>query len=172
MDRITTIDQAEVERHRENLSAQEAGYDQPCPGSRLKLDDDVQWLGFVNARIVWGHPNDGAFYGYAPDVFGPETAPVPLDVGYVNDRAPADSNEEPLPIYPEDPPQQFAQQPGVKEHLAGKQGKGKGKTHKNPDAAEIKQALTKLLASLPKEAAKNLRQYVKKHRSDITLPEE
>ena len=96
------------------------------------------------------------------------TSSVLLDVGYVNDRAPADPNEEPLPIYPEEPAQQFAQQPGVREHA---QKKAK-KTNANPSGDEVKQALTKLIQSLPKDAQKKFRAYVKQHRADIQLPEE
>lgn len=162
MERLN-LNQEDVERNRDTLREPEAASEQPCPGSHLKHDDDIQWLGFVNGRVLWGHPHPQTFYAYAPEIFG--DAPVPLDIGYVNDRAPADPEETPMPLYPEEPPQQFAQQPGVADAA-------KKKKPKKPDAEETKRILQELLKQIPPDAAKKARAYIREHKSEIKLPEE
>jgi hypothetical protein len=159
MDRIT-VNETKCEAQRQAAEAAYPNKSDPCPGTRLELNDDVLWLGFINARVLWGHDEAASFCGYAPDIFGEDVYAV-LDVGYVSDRAPADPEAEPLPIF--DPQQQLAQQPDAKRGLKPRA--------KNPDAAEVKRVLTELLATLPPEARKKARAYIKQHRGDIDLPE-
>lgn len=165
MDRLD-LDQQKVEEMRDLLREPEAGHDQPCPGSVLKQNDDIEWLGFIRGRVLWGHPDPLYFYVYTPEVFGIDGYAA-LDVTYVDDRAPADPQETPMPLYPEAPSQQLAVQ-------SAQQADGLDATKPQkpkPSKEEVTAALTKLLQSLPKDVRKNAREYIRKHRSDITLPE-
>lgn len=103
MDRSETIDQAAVEIWRAyyELEPAYAAYGDPVPSSYLKLDDDVMWGG-VPLRVVWGCDDPFSFLGYNQDIFG-DSVPS-FDARLIDDRAPADPEEEPLPIFPPDPP--------------------------------------------------------------------
>jgi hypothetical protein len=155
------ISQASAEQFHDIIASMEVGYEQPCPGSNLKTYDDVQWLGFIDARILWGHPDPDSFYVYAPDFIG-EGYGV-LDVRYITDRAPVDENEPPFPIYPEE-------QVTALRRFGAPIAPDAAKLALNPH--EVKRALQKLIKSLPKDAQKTARAFVKKHRSDIQLEEQ
>lgn len=96
MDRLD-IDQERVEELRDQYRALYPDYEKPCPGSNLKLDDDVEWQG-MHVRIVWGHDHPRYFNAYGPGYFGDVV--VNLDGRLVTDRAPVDPEEPPLPIWP------------------------------------------------------------------------
>lgn len=162
MNRLQNLDQSRIDFHRGVAQQNYPDYAKPCPGTYLKVDDDVQWLGFVDGRVLWGHDEPQYFFLYAPDIFG--DVAVPVDVGYVNDRAPADPQESPLPIF--EPSPQYAQQPGARDAQ-----KSKGKT-KTADASEARRVLQETLKKLPKENAKQAREYIRTHRADIALPDD
>jgi hypothetical protein len=99
MDRSETIDQERVVYWR-TFFQHEPGYTEygdPVPESVLKLDDDVMWAGLV-LRVVWGTDDPNSFLAYNQDVFG-DTVPS-FDARQIEDRAPLDPEEEPMPIFP------------------------------------------------------------------------
>lgn len=144
MDRLN-YDQTRVEQVRtdvQNVSTY-AGKSTPLPGTALKLDDDVMWLDFLPLRVVWGYETSDFFFGYNPEV--DIDAATYYDGIYITDRAPADSQETPMPIYP-----QQAQQP-----------QGNRKKH------DPKRALQDLLKRLSPEAAKHVRELARAKRSEL-----
>lgn len=141
MDRLT-LDEARVTELREDMQSNYPDYEKPCPGSALKVDDDVLWLDVFPIRVLWGHDHPDYFNGYSPDYFGDSSCNV--DGHYVNDRAPADPNETPMPVWP-----QQAQQP-------------QGKTKHDP-----KKALQHLLKQLKPEFAKKVRALVKAKKPEL-----
>ena len=146
MDRMN-LDEADVQFARDVARDTLPDYETPCPGSNLKVYDDINWYDVVFGRVLWGTDNPTFFYVCNPDVFGPQ--PVQLGADGITDRAPADPNETPMPIYP---PQQFAQQPGVAKH------------HKPSDP---KEAVRKVLKQLDHEHAKKLRALIKDKRPEL-----
>ncbi len=141
MERLT-LSQTRVDELRTEQQTLEPEYEQPAPGSALKLDDDVMWLEFAPMRIVWGHQDAGMFVGDCPDVCGEYGSSV--DGHYVTDRAPADPNETPMPVWP-----QQAQQP---QH---------GKKH------DPKRALQHVLKQLDPEHQKKVRALVKAKKPEL-----
>ncbi len=141
MDRLS-LDQERVEELRTECGTNYPGKDTPLPGTALKLDDDVIWLGLFPMRVVWGYDLDTMFSGFSPEWFGDSIAVV--EGQYITDRAPADPNETPMPIYP-----QQAQQP---------QGKLKH---------DKKAALKHVLKQLTPEYAKKVRALVKKKKPEL-----
>lgn len=141
MDRMN-LDETDVESARATARDTLPDYEEPLPGSNLKVYDDIRWYDVVDGRVLWGTDNPTFFYVCNPDVFGPQ--PVQLGADGITDRAPADPNETPMPIYPV---QQFAQQPGVHD---------KGKKKGDPKAA-----IRKVLAQLDHEHQKKFRALVK-----------
>lgn len=148
MDR-QNIDQDRVDFWRADYEAQTAyaPYADPLPGSHLKLDDDVFWLADFPVRVVWGTDNPSFFLGYCPDIFGDYA--VPLQAEYITDRAPADPQETPMPIYPVQQQQQQRQPTAADKH--------NGK----------KKALQAALKSLPPEAAKKAREKIRALQPDL-----
>lgn len=100
------IDQDRVDYWRADFQGQPgyAAYGEPCPGSVLKLDDDLYWISTdFPVRVVWGTDDPAVFIGYCPDIYG--DLPVPLQAEYITDRAPVDPQDLPaMPIYPEEQP--------------------------------------------------------------------
>lgn len=152
MERIITINQADVDRHRATLQTSYEGYDKPCPGSVLDHDDDVQWLGFISARVIWGYDDPNYFYAYCPEYFG--DSPVPLDVGYVNDRAPADESETPMPLFPTS---QVVQQQQQQNQRPDDKGKGKGRGKCTDERGALEYALSQLSPKERKAARDKIR---------------
>ncbi len=106
MDRLT-IDQTRIDELRALAEENWPGKNEPCPGSNLKLDDDVFWV-FCNLRVIWGYDLDTFCCAYAPNLeFGDEL--IIIEAAYISDRAPADPQESPLPIYPQAQQQQQRQ---------------------------------------------------------------
>jgi hypothetical protein len=99
MERLS-LDQQRVEELRAEWQGYYPDNAKPCPGSSLKLDDDVAWQG-MHLRVVWGHDDPHFFNAYGPDYFG--DAVVNLDGRLITDRAPANPEEEPMPIWPPPP---------------------------------------------------------------------
>ena len=64
--------------------------------SRLKVNDHVQMLGAFVGVVAMASRDRTFLLLYAPDIYGPYL--VPLDVAGVTDRAPADPEEEPMPV--------------------------------------------------------------------------
>ncbi len=142
MERLN-IDQARLEELRLTQSTPLPSYSEPLPGTALKLDDDVMWLGFAPMRVAWGIDDPGSFQGYSPDIFGDML--VAVEGQYITDRAPKDPSETPMPIYP-----QQAQQ-------------------KQPQKQEYdpKRALRDLLKRLPHDAQKRVRALVQEKRPEL-----
>ncbi len=143
MDRLS-IDQERIDELRTEATTSYPGKSQPCPGSNLKLDDDVFWL-FCPLRVIWGYDTDDFFCAYAPGLeFGDSL--VVIESAYISDRAPANPNESPLPIYPEPQQQQQRQAPKA--------------ATKTPSPERLR-ALIKMQPT--KEAQKAMREAFKKH---------
>ena len=106
MDRIT-IDQDRINELRSDCQNDYPDKSAPLPGTALKLDDQVMWLGFAQLQVLWGYEMSTFFCGYCPDMFGDAVAIVEGE--YITDRAPADPQETPMPIYPQQ--QQQRQKP-------------------------------------------------------------
>ncbi len=150
MDRLN-LDETRVTELRADMESNYPGYGTPCPGSVLKIDDDVLWLeGIFPMRVLWGHDHPDFFNGYCPEYFGDLT--VNVEGHLVTDRAPADPNETPMPIYPETQ-QRRGQQQQQPQH---------GK-HKH-DATK---ALHHLLKQLDPPHAKKVRALVKAKRPEL-----
>lgn len=94
-----SLNQTTVEALRADAQTGYPGRSEPLPGTALKLDDDVWWLDLVGARVLWGYDTDEYFTAYCPDWFG--DALVLLQGVYITDRAPADPEETPMPVYPQ-----------------------------------------------------------------------
>ena len=98
---------------RDELRAARPGSEEPLPGSNVKLDDQLFWLGCVPAHVLWRGDSDEEFIAYTPDL-GMDRMGLPAGTRgeWIYDRAPVDPAEPPLPIYPplEPPPEQQVQQ--------------------------------------------------------------
>ncbi len=145
MERLNYI-QADVEEQRDVLrnSPEYGAYSTPLPGTALKQNDDVLWVDVIPMRVLWGTDSPDIFAGYSPDMFGPDTY-VFVEGQYVTDRAPADPQETPMPIYP-----QQAQQPQHKKHKH-----------------DPKAALKRVLDQLDHEHQKKLRALVRQTRPEL-----
>lgn len=143
MERLN-INQARLEELRLTQSVPLPDYAEPLPGTALKLDDDVMWLEFAPMRVVWGIDDPGRFQGYSPDIFGDLL--VSVEGQYINDRAPADPEETPMPIYPQQAQQR--QPAGQKKH-------------------DPKRALQDLLKQLTPEYQQKVRALVREKRPEL-----
>jgi hypothetical protein len=143
MDRLN-VSQTRVLELRAECEGLYPGYDKPLPGTALQLDDDVMWLDMFPMRVVWGHDGADAFNGYCPDFFGEGYCNV--EGVYITDRAPADPNETPMPVYPQQ--QQQRQTSGGLKH-------------------DRKRALQHVLKQLDPEQAKKVREYVRGQRPEL-----
>lgn len=118
------------------------GKSTPLPGTALKLDDDIEWLGILKGRVLWGYETPDYFFCYCPEI--DLDGYTYFDGIYVTDRAPADPQETPMPIYP-----QQAQQ---KQH---------GPKY------DPKRALHDLLNRLDHDAQKKLRALVRERKPEL-----
>lgn len=143
MDRLTNINDTQYQAVRTALTSAYPGKDTPLPGTALKLDDDVMWLGCIPLRVCWGYDTPEYFHGYNPD-FDVDACAY-YEGQYITDRAPADPQETPMPIYP-----QQAQQ--------------KQAAH---DKHDPKRALHDLLKRLSPEAQKKVRKLVQEARPEL-----
>ncbi len=143
MDRITNIDDTRFQTVRSTLqqTGPYVGKSDPLPGTALKLDDDVMWLDCIPLRVCWGYETPDFFFGYNPDI--DIDACSYYDGIYITDRAPADPQETPMPIYP-----QQAQQPQRRR-------------------LDAKEALRNLLRRLKPDARKRVRQLVREKRPEL-----
>lgn len=117
MDRLDAdVDQERIEYWRQyNLEAS-VTQDQTIPpedrrdraevqvGSNIKRDDDVLILDCIPLRVVGPGEGRKIVLGYYPPWFGDEAIGFELNPGDLTDRAPADPEEPPLPIWPEATP--------------------------------------------------------------------
>jgi hypothetical protein len=161
MDRLN-LDQEQVEIRRAEVQGFYPDYPTPLPGTPLKIDDDVMWLGFVPGRVLWGHDHPDYFNMYSPEMFG-ETY-LNVEGIYITDRAPADPNETPMPIYPETPPEMMAAKTTQQQQQQPQRGAPKGH--------DEKKALQHVLKQLQPEQAKKLRELVKSTRPELLTSKE
>ena len=68
-----------------------------CPGSAIKLDDDVLASDGNTYRVIAPAPGRERFSAYGQTMWG--MTQTSLHLGEVVDRAPADSGEEPMPVW-------------------------------------------------------------------------
>lgn len=116
------------------------------PGSVLKIDDQIFWLGFAALHVVApAVPEAGIIVTYGPESFGDIAVEIPVgvDAEYISDRAPADPTEQPMPIYPDGPPEQ--QQQGESDDAERQMG---GTKHRHATLQEQRQAVAQVLAQL------------------------
>ena len=146
MDRLTNITQTLVDTLRAQLQTfdEYVGKNVPLPGSALKLDDDVMWLGVLPMRVLWGYETPDYYFAICPDI--DPSGYSYFEGTYITDRAPADPEETPMPIWP-----QQAQQP--QQH---------GKKKHDP-----KRALHELLQRLTPAQAKHVRALFKQKRPEL-----
>ncbi len=149
MSRIEGLEPDKIAALRLTLQEDYAANEQPCPGTNLKINDHVMIFDVLPVMVLWGTDDPDCFFAYAPDLFGEMAAN--LDAHYITDRAPADPNETPMPIYPQ---QQFAQQPGARDAA-------KRKTH------DQKEALRHLLKQLTPEYQKKVRALIKQKKPEL-----
>ena len=171
MERLDTIDEERVTYHREDLRTLFPDYETPIPGSFLKHGDDVSWFG-MGVRVLWGTDDPLLFFGYNQDIFGDYA--MPLQVEYVEDRAPADPEEEPMPIWPPDeeepqPGQQHQAQGDDRERQMG--GGRRRHPHAEPgqkrDAKEARRALDQALDRAAEHWRERVLENVRKIRPDL-----
>lgn len=162
MDRLT-LSQTRVDELRTTLQAALPDYAEPAPGSVLKLDDDVMWLEFAPMRIVWGSDTADYFYGYSPDIFGESY--IQVDAPNITDRAPADSGEAPMPIYPE--PEMQMQQATDDGNAAARQMGGAAARKPKGAAEDPKKLVQAVLRQLPPDEAKRAREKIRAVRPDL-----
>jgi len=109
--RIPDIDQSRVDYWRAlNHDAASTDTDLPVeerrdradviPGSFIKRDDDLLLYDAIPYRVIG--PGRGAWcvIGYYPEWFGDMTVELEFVAETVTDRAPADTNEAPMPVFP------------------------------------------------------------------------
>ncbi len=143
MDRLNLDQQKAVAMH-DQCASLYPGYEKPLPGTPLKIYDDIVWLDLFPMRVVHGHDHPDYFNAYAPDFVG-EDSYANCEGHYITDRAPLDSNETPMPIYPQQ--QQQRQEPRRKH--------------------DAKEALRHFLNQLPPEGKKKARQLVRQKRPEL-----
>jgi hypothetical protein len=141
MDRIQGLSQQSIDTLRAGLQAEYPDNQKPCPSTPLKIDDDIMYLDVFPMRTLWGTDGPDYAFFYAPDIFG--EIPGNLDAHYITDRAPADPQETPMPIWP-----QQAQQPQHRKH-------------------DKKAALRELLKQVPPENKKKVRALIKAKKPDL-----
>lgn len=124
-------------------------------GSALKRGDDVQVYGVPEFifRVVCAGNSESCLIIYYPPWFGDML--IPLEIGdadaaseAVTDRAPLDSNETPMPVFP--PPMMEARRAVA----ASKKAKG------GHDKHDRKQAIKAVIASLPPHQAQQLKKHL------------
>jgi hypothetical protein len=145
MDRLDNITQTLVDTLRTQLQTfdEYVGKTEPLPGSALKLDDDVMWLGVLPMRVLWGYETPDYYFAICPDI-DPEGYSY-FEGTYITDRAPLDPEETPMPIWPQQAQQK---QHGDKKH-------------------DPKRALHDLLKRLTPEQAKKVRAMFKAKRPEL-----
>lgn len=143
MDRLN-LNQARIEELRIEIQEWPVYADKstPLPGTALKLDDDVEWLGLFPMRVLWGYETPDYFFAYCPDIGDVYSY---FEGTYITDRAPADPEETPMPVYPQ---QQQQRQEGKAKH-------------------DPKRALHDLLKRIPPEAQKRVHEIVKRKRPEL-----
>lgn len=147
------IDMQRVEELRDYAKGNYPNGETILPGSVLKPDDQVLWLEIAPVHILWGAAPD-TFCAYAPDLFGDLLCELPVgyQAEYISDRAPADPAEQPMPIYPDGPPEpeQQMQQAGEDDSERQMGGEHRRKHH-HATLQEQRQAVAQVLAQLTDE---------------------
>jgi hypothetical protein len=180
MDRFTNVDQERVEYHRqvehEQASAPTnedddladprdrrnrehvAYYEDASSGEwlpmALKRDDDVVCNG-LPMRVVGPARDRSYFNGYYNEWFGDMLFPIAAQ--YIEERAPADPNETPMPLFPQ-PPQVMA----ARMDVSVVEGSGKDPKAKADRTRDDR--FERMIAHLSAEQQRVLRQGLHKHR--------
>lgn len=173
MERIEGIDDTTLASLREDVQAALPSYGDPLPGSAVKLDDDIMWLGFLPARVLWGSDDPLFVYVYSPEFFGQYGyACVQGEGAYITDRAPADPGETPMPIWEDPPPEQMQQ--GNETHGEHQHGEQHGGEHAKGKVSlrDAREAVTRALASLKTDEARSIaRERIRQARPEYLEPE-
>lgn len=118
MERIPNIDQERVDywrqynvdgaavRHEDDDLPPEERRDRAdvLPGSVLKRDDDVIIAEVIPMRVIGPARGGNVIFGYYPDWFGDDAIGFEITpTTIITDRAPFDTEEDPMPIFPEAP---------------------------------------------------------------------
>ncbi len=163
MERMT-VNQESVDGFRSALQAEYPTCSEPLPGSRLKVDDDVIFLGMFPMKVLWGHEDSAWFHAYSPDYFGEQS--IVVEGRYIDDRAPADPNDLPaMPIWEESPAAQQQQQ--LQQQQQQHQRPGQEKQELKRDLADEQRALQALLAQVPPAKRKEILEKVQKLRPEL-----
>lgn len=163
MERIASINQTAFDAYREDLQGFYPEYPDPLPGSRLKLDDDVLWLGVFAMRVLWGHDHPAWFNGFCP-----ELGDICLNVEgvHIQDRAPADPQDLPaMPIYPEEPQQL------MRAAAATAEAPDDGAKPRKHELRDEQRALRSVLAQIPIKQRKAALQLVAQRRPELVQHE-
>ncbi len=169
MDRFAVTEQR-IETLTQWAQANNPSREDPLPGSNLKVGDQVLWLGFCRAQVLWGSTETTTFVGYSPLDFGDFPADLPAgdDALYIDDRAPLDPQEPPLPIYPEEPPPELQMQQ-AEEHDGGRQMGGHGKhggVRRAYSLEQAREAVKQVLDRLPEEHREKAREAIRNRKPE------
>lgn len=159
---------------REELRAARPGSEEPLPGSYVKLDDQLFWLGCVPAHVLWRGDSDEEFIAYTPDL-GMDRVGLPAGTRgeWIYDRAPVDPSEPPLPIYPplEPPPEQQVQQVSDDRSDDARQMGGERTAHrKKPSLQDERRALDRVLDKLTPEQRDRAEALIRSNRPELLKP--
>jgi hypothetical protein len=190
MDRHTNVDQERVEYWRQNEHAQAsdpinedddlpdpldrrnrehvAMYKDPQSGewlpTLLKRDDDVM-AGGVPLRVVGPGRDRRQFLGFYNEWFGPDFL-FPIDASAVTERAPADPSEQDMPIIPPAPNDPSATMMAARAVSSEGEQSQDQRTSKGRDKQSEAAAFEAMIAPLPPDVQRFVRQAVQKHRKD------
>jgi len=165
------IDQARVDELRAEQQAYYTDCAEPLPGSFLKLDDDVLWLGEFPMRVVWGYEMDQFFQGYCPGGFGDVC--VIVEGALISDRAPKNAEEPSLPIYPEPEPEP---EPEQQQQSAGDEKAHKKKRDQKPSTPapltleDKRRIVAMTLCRIGDEAQKRAREKLRETHPELLDP--
>lgn len=143
------------------------------PGSVLKIDDQIFWLGFAALHVVApAVPEAGIIVTYGPESFGDIAVEIPVgvDAEYISDRAPADPAEQPMPIYPDGPPDPEQQMQQAQEDDSERQMGGTRHRHK-ATLQEQRQAVAQVLAQLTDEQRAHAAAKIREKRPELVAQE-
>lgn len=141
-------------------------------GSVLKPDDQILWLGIAPCHVLWGAGAD-TFCVYSPDCFGDLLCELPsgYQAEYISDRAPADPAEQPMPIFPDGPPEPEQQMQQAGEDDSEHQMGGEKHRHK-ATLQEQRQAVAQVLAQLTDEQRAHAAAKIREKRPELVAQEQ
>lgn len=168
------VDMEYMQAMRAELRESRPGPDVPLPGSNVKLDDQLLWLGCVPAHVLWRGDSEEEFIAYTPEL-GMDRMGLPAGTRgeWIYDRAPINPDEPPLPIYPplEPPPEQPQQalddQGGPERQMGGERV-----PHRNrPSLKDERSALEALLAKVDADKRDGAIAKIRARRPELVTPE-